>query len=233
MTDKFNRIKYFENITSYNRLRWIFSAIAAVGLNLLLFMLMPQFMDQAPSKPAIDKVVPGVSVTRPRQPDQPKPERKKPEKKQEEKPEIQKRAAESKPEKPELKRTFDINPRLPGGPDTLDLPPMEPSLQVRAPDKAELFSRGELDAPLTVQSRVPPVYPMRAKRLGIEGWVEVSFIVDKQGKVGQIEILDADPEGVFEKSVKQCVSNWRFNPGTVEGMPVKTKVKTKIRFQLD
>ncbi|MGM0404242.1 MAG: energy transducer TonB, partial [Thermodesulfobacteriota bacterium] len=87
--------------------------------------------------------------------------------------------------------------------------------------------------PLTAVSRMPPVYPMNAKRRNIEGWVRVRFIVDKEGTVEDIEILEEKPPGVFDRAVIDCVSGWRFNPGTVGGVPVRTVAETTIRFELD
>ena len=95
------------------------------------------------------------------------------------------------------------------------------------------YSLGELDAPLTPLVKVPPLYPIRAKRRGIEGSVTVEFIVTKQGRVEQIRIIEAIPETVFNKSVTTCLAQWKFKPGTVEGIPVNTLARTTIRFKLD
>jgi protein TonB len=127
---------------------------------------------------------------------------------------------------------FEINPRLPRGPNTLELPPMETGPQMPA-GSANVFAEGDLDAPLTVLVRIPPVYPLRARRLGIEGRVRVSFLVETSGNVDQIKILEAEPAGVFESSVRQCVSRWRFKPGTIEGVPVRARMETTIQFKLE
>ncbi len=233
MAQPLNKQQYFENITSYNRLTWLGSALAALALNLLLFVLMPQLMHQAPSAPTIEKMVPQVHVTRMshrerkiepevRPPEPPKPE-----------PEVKNRTRPRQEVTPKLSLPFEINPRLPGGPGTLDLPPMETGPRMPAASSADIFSEGDLDAPLTVLLRIPPVYPLRARRLGIEGWVKVFFLVDKSGHVERIKILDAEPEGVFEQSVRQCVSKWRFKPGTIEGVAVKARMETTIQFKLE
>lgn len=95
------------------------------------------------------------------------------------------------------------------------------------------FNPGQLDGPLKVLVRIPPLYPMRARNRGIEGWVKVMLVVDKRGCVDDIEIITAKPSGIFEESVRNCVAGWRFEPGTVEGVPVRAKVKTTIRFLLE
>ncbi len=78
----------------------------------------------------------------------------------------------------------------------------------------------------------PCIRCMRPGR-GIEGEVQVQFLVTAQGTVQDIEILAAEPEKVFEKSVIDCVSRWRFQPGRVQGIPVAALAQTTIRFQLE
>ena len=51
--------------------------------------------------------------------------------------------------------------------------------------------------------------------------------------VEQTKILEANPDGVFDKSVLQCAPLWKFTPGTIDGTPVKTFVTTTIRFNLE
>ena len=85
---------------------------------------------------------------------------------------------------------------------------------------AGTWNVSDLDAPLTPLVRMPPVYPSRAKRRGIEGWVRVKFQVKSGGEVARVEILEAQPEKIFDDSVRNCVSGWRFKPGTVAGEPV-------------
>ncbi|MCL2789108.1 MAG: TonB family protein [Desulfobulbus sp.] len=96
-----------------------------------------------------------------------------------------------------------------------------------------IFSIGQLDGPLTALARTPPAYPPAAKRQNIEGWIKVKFVVDEHGQVGQISVLAAEPKGIFEQSVLQCVSHWRFKPGTVNGMAVKALVEQTVTFKLE
>ncbi len=97
----------------------------------------------------------------------------------------------------------------------------------------DVFDADDLDKPLIPVSRVPPFYPLQAKRASVEGWVDIEFMVNEQGRVTDIRIIDAQPPGVFEQSVRKAVSGWRFQPGTVMGEPVKTRVATTIRFELE
>jgi protein TonB len=128
---------------------------------------------------------------------------------------------------------FELNPRLPKGPNNLEVPDLRSAPLINSAGLKDIFSEGQLDGPLTVLARIPPVYPLRARSRGIEGWVKVAFIVNESGQVNDISILESKPEGLFDQSVIRCVSSWRFKPGTVEGMAVKAKVETVIRFELE
>jgi protein TonB len=136
--------------------------------------------------------------------------------------------------KPEvgLALPIEIDTKLQESPGALLLPTLDIAAMPVFQPLTGVFSEGQLDLPLTAQVRVPPVYPIQARRRGTEGWVKVLLTVDEKGDVTETVIVDADPEGVFEKSVKHCISRWRFKPGTVGGVPVKARFETTIEFKL-
>jgi protein TonB len=221
---------YFDVLSRRNWITWVWSGLAAVGLNLVLYLLMPHLMDPAPSQPSIASLVPQVNVIRIKRPET---QVKRKDVKPPDPPKTQEpRRAPQRPVQAKLTLPFEINPKMPGGPDTLELPPLESAPMVSA-DLSNVFSTGQLDAPLTTLVRIPPVYPMRARRRGIQGWAKVSFVVDEKGHVHDVSILEVKPPGFFEQSVKRCVAGWRFKPGTIEGMPVRTKAETTIRYTLE
>ncbi|WDP90073.1 MAG: energy transducer TonB [Desulfobacter sp.] len=211
---------------------WMAAAAATLALNLALFSVIPNLMAPEEATPTLGPMIPQIQLTRVRrtEPDPVKekvrPQEKKPEEKRVAKPKIGRPAARP------LTLPFEINTRLPGGPGTLVLPQVMSGALTNL-NLDTLFSPGDLDQPLTPLSRIPPVYPFKAKRQGIEGWVSVEFTVTEQGRVADIKILSAKPEKIFDASVIQCLTAWRFKPGRVGGEPVKTRVKTRIRFELN
>ncbi|SDP41495.1 energy transducer TonB [Desulforhopalus singaporensis] len=206
------------------------AVVVAVILNGCLFALMPALItsdanDQLPAAVVSQvKVVrlPGRVVTRKVKPVE------------EEKPKSELRtSAKSQPKPiPNLSLSFVTNSKLPEKPSSLRLPPPNTAL-VFTPVVGDVFSAGELDVPMTILARTPPFYPLRARQRGIEGWVKVKLLVDEEGNVTEVSIVEAQPEGVFEKSVRRCVGSWRFQPGTVEGTPVKAQVETTVKFELE
>lgn len=96
-----------------------------------------------------------------------------------------------------------------------------------------VFAASQLDGPLAAISKAAPVYPAAAKRRNIEGWIKVKFLVDEQGQVDRVSVLEAEPEGIFDQAVLRCVSAWRFKPGTKGGVAVKALVEQTITFKLE
>lgn len=77
-----------------------------------------------------------------------------------------------------------------------------------------------------------PSYPRRARSRGIEGWVRVSFIIQTNGKVKGVTVLEASPAGIFDNTTRSAVANWTFKPQQLNGQATERKVEQTIRFSL-
>ncbi|QEA40135.1 TonB family protein [Pistricoccus aurantiacus] len=64
----------------------------------------------------------------------------------------------------------------------------------------------------TPTKRVPPEYPARAQRRGIEGFVEMRFTIRPDGSVepGSIQVVDARPRRVFDQAARRAIADWAF-----------------------
>lgn len=76
------------------------------------------------------------------------------------------------------------------------------------------------------------VYPKAAKKRNIEGYVVLSLLIDVDGRVDKIQVLESSPQGVFDDSAVVGIRNWRFTPAQYQGKAVKVWAKQKIRFGL-
>lgn len=119
--------------------------------------------------------------------------------------------------------SLDINPRMEAYPAAA----LPGSVSPIAYDQSEVDQE-----PITV-IKTTPVYPYRARKLNLSGEVRVKFLVDANGQVRDIRIIEADPPGVFDKSVIDALSSWRFQPGRLRSRPVVTRVTTTIVFRLE
>ena len=78
------------------------------------------------------------------------------------------------------------------------------------------------------------VYPPDAKAEGIEGYVVVSYDVTAEGMVVNAEVVEAEPEGVFEEAALASIVQWRFRAAMVDGKSVETPgVVSTLRFKLE
>ncbi len=225
---------------TYHRARtwlaWIGAILFSLVLNMGMFGLLPGLLNKSPVKPGARDQAHMVNFIRMKRPEpivQKKRVKKVVERKAPEKKRIPKKPAPPRRVKTrKIDLPFEINPKLPAGPGSLEIPPMA-MVAVDAPEFKQTYEMDEIDNPLTPLAKAPPIYPLRAKRRNLEGWVKVRFLVTEEGFVDKVEILESKPKKIFDSSVVRCVTTWRFSPGTVEGTPVKTWARTTIRFQLN
>ena len=217
---------------------WIAAIVLALGLNLFIFGILPTFVQGVPDAPGDQELVQSIQVVRIKRPETP-PRKKEPAKPPEPPKEMVSatKIMQKQVQRPNIARpnlSVELNPRLPSMPNSISLGPLSNfSMKAQTLMPEGLFSASELDQPLQTIVRTPASYPIRAKRLGIEGWVKVEFIVTRAGRVRDVKVVEAEPKGVFESSVTRSVSQYRFRPGTVDGNTVEVRVVTTIRFKME
>lgn len=59
-----------------------------------------------------------------------------------------------------------------------------------------------------------PSFPRAAQRRGIEGHVVVRYNVSPEGAVTDVEVVEAQPSGVFERAVMRALEGWRYVSAT-------------------
>lgn len=84
--------------------------------------------------------------------------------------------------------------------------------------------------PDCIQS-VLPQYPLSALKTGYEGTVYIRFIVDKDGRVKNPQVISG-PE-IFRKPALTAVSQFLFTPASHEGKKVQVQILIPIEFRLD
>ena len=76
-------------------------------------------------------------------------------------------------------------------------------------------------------------YPQAAKDEGVEGKVSVQFVVDTEGKVGQIEVLKGVRGDLDAEAVRVISEMPDWAPGTKDGKNVSVQMVLPISYQLD
>ena len=96
-----------------------------------------------------------------------------------------------------------------------------------------IFTEADLDQPPTAVMRAEPAYPYKARQRRIEGEVTVKFLVKADGSVGRVQIIESQPQGLFDAAVLDAVARWRFEPGRIADEPGAAWVVSTIVFDLD
>jgi TonB family protein len=79
---------------------------------------------------------------------------------------------------------------------------------------------------------VQPNYPAEAKKEKIEGVVVLNLVIDTEGGVQNIAILE-DPDPRLTKAAVDAVKQWKFSPALDrKGNPVSVRSAITIRFRL-
>ncbi len=82
------------------------------------------------------------------------------------------------------------------------------------------------------QNQARPTYPTRARSKNIEGFVVLSMLIGKDGRVSRLKILESEPPGVFDGVVLSVAESWEFEPAMYRGQPVAMRATQRIPFKL-
>lgn len=78
----------------------------------------------------------------------------------------------------------------------------------------------------------PPVYPIAARRRGVEGRVVLRVSVAADGAVEQVAVATSSGYALLDRAAQRAVERWRFVPGRIAGVPVAASVDVPILFRL-
>ena len=92
---------------------------------------------------------------------------------------------------------------------------------------------GSPDSEVIPLVRVPPLYPRRAQKRGIEGWVILEFTITATGSVKDVRVYESS-HSVFESPAVRALEKFKFRPRIVDGVPVAvTGVRYKLNFEIE
>ena len=151
---------------------------------------------------------------------------------------------------------------LPPAPPVEPLPPsmtpvkplkllVEPTRTIRTDIKVSPFSPPpdmHDETPAAVVSTAPPApvvinptpisrgglfYPERAAERNVTGYVDFSFVIEPDGSVGDPQVIGEVPEGYgFAAAARKAFARWKFEPKTINGVPVRAPARIRISFKM-
>jgi TonB family protein len=83
--------------------------------------------------------------------------------------------------------------------------------------------------PAKIVKRVMPVAPSGLSRK-TTGFVVLSYNIQTNGKVSDIQVLESEPAGVFDESARDAVRRWVYDPRRENGVAVASPGKARLVF---
>jgi len=79
-------------------------------------------------------------------------------------------------------------------------------------------------------TQIRPVYPPLAKQARIQGTVELSAIIGKDGRVQDLKLVRGHP--LLVSAAVEAVKNWVYRPTMLNGEPVEVATTIDVNFTL-
>ena len=99
-------------------------------------------------------------------------------------------------------------------------------------DAAELTTKPRIQSMTKTAQLVQRSYPPKLKSAGVDGTVQVQFVVGPDGKVEEssVEVVAATVPALGD-AAKEVASKLEFQPGKVNDAPVRTRVLLPIVYK--
>ncbi len=112
----------------------------------------------------------------------------------------------------------------PAGQAALPPPPAGP----RAPVKAVRVGGGVAEANLL--HKVQPVYPPLARSARVQGTVEFTAVISKEGRIENLQLLRGHP--LLVNAAREAILQWQYRPTMLNGEPVEVVTTITVNFTL-
>lgn len=101
--------------------------------------------------------------------------------------------------------------------------------QPPAPPSGTVLKGGNVRRPKLIH-RVEPDYPRLAKLAGIQGDVVLEALLDKDGRVRNVEVKSGPT--MLADAAKDAVSQWVYEPTYLNGVPYPVLLQVTVEFRL-
>jgi periplasmic protein TonB len=113
-------------------------------------------------------------------------------------------------------------------PDAPIPPPAAPQLKEKPHNGPVRFGTGVAEANLI--HKVMPVYPQIAKSTRVQGTVEFTALISKEGNIENIQLVRGHP--LLVKPAREAVLQWKYRPTLLNGVPVEVITDIIVNFSL-
>jgi periplasmic protein TonB len=106
-------------------------------------------------------------------------------------------------------------------------PSLPPPPKAAAPTRIK--QGGQVTA-ASILNQTKPVYPPLARQARIQGSVILHAIIDKDGRVAQLEVVSGHP--LLVQAALDAVKQWRYKPTQLNGDPVEVDTTITVTFSM-
>ena len=96
---------------------------------------------------------------------------------------------------------------------------------------AQTYRVGNGATPPSLLYKLEPAYTEEARAAKIAGTVLLQIVIDPSGIATDIQLVKGVGFGLDEKAV-EAINQWRFKPGTKDGVPVPVQAQIEVNFRL-
>ena len=106
-----------------------------------------------------------------------------------------------------------------------------PAMPPSKPDAPARIKQGGAVTAASLITQTRPNYPPLARQARIQGTVVLHAIIDKEGKVAQLEVVSGHP--LLVASAIEAVKQWRYKPTQLNGDPVEVDTTIQVTFTMN
>ena len=110
-------------------------------------------------------------------------------------------------------------------------PPVpEPKELLKAVAKKTPMRVGGSVAEANLIRRVQPVYPVLARTARVQGTVEFTALISREGRIKNLQLISGHP--LLVNAAREAILQWQYRPTLLNGEPVEVMTTIMVRFAL-
>ncbi|MEW5967848.1 MAG: energy transducer TonB [Pseudomonadota bacterium] len=122
-------------------------------------------------------------------------------------------------------------PAEPVPPAAVPAPPVAPAgPAIAIPVDLTFYTARQLDVQPRALGSIEPDYPPDADREQRSGKVRLQLKLEADGRVSDVEVVQADPPGVFDDSAVRAFRDARFSPARKDGRAVRALLLIEVEY---
>lgn len=111
--------------------------------------------------------------------------------------------------------------------------PTEAPLALPSPIDTTWYLARQVDRHPKAVGSITPHYPEPARLRNQEGTLKLLVKIDDLGRVRDVEVVEAQPPGVFDEAAMAAFRDARFQPAMKDGRPVRYQAYMRVEFKLE